>query len=159
MSFSSKYAMVVEDDPCFRAIAELMLQRMNFKSVVAEEDGEQAWAHLNFMRFDFILSDWNMAPMDGVDLLRCVRANRNLSKIPFVLMSADLSLNSWRKAIDAGATDFLVKPFSWEQLHETVRIAFSTPCADQSNIINFRSRRDNPMFGRFRPPPDGTLRG
>ena len=46
--------MVVEDDPCFRAIAELMLQRMNFKSVVAEEDREESWAHLNFMRFDFI---------------------------------------------------------------------------------------------------------
>ena len=47
MSFSSKFAMVVEDDPSFRAVAELMLRRINFKSVVAEEDGEQAWAHLN----------------------------------------------------------------------------------------------------------------
>jgi two-component system chemotaxis response regulator CheY len=152
MSFSSKFAMVVEDDPCFRAIAELMLQRMNFKSVVAEEDGEQAWAHLNYMRFDFILSDWNMAPMDGVDLLRCVRANRNLSKIPFVLMSADLNLNSWRKAIDAGATDFLVKPFSWEQLHETVRIALSAPRSDQANIVKFRNRRDNLISERLRSP-------
>jgi two-component system chemotaxis response regulator CheY len=159
MSFSSKFAMVVEDDPCFRAIAVLMLQRMNFKSVVAEEDGEQAWAHLSFMRFDFILSDWNMAPMDGMDLLRCVRANRQLSKIPFVLMSADLSLNSWRRAIDAGATDFLVKPFSWEQLHETVGISFSTPCADQANVVKFRSRKDNLMFERNRRPPDGSLRG
>jgi DNA-binding NtrC family response regulator len=159
MSSSSKFAMVVEDDPCFRAIAELMLQRMGFKSVVAEEYGEQAWAHLNFMRFDFILSDWNMAPMDGVDLLRCVRANRNLSKTPFVLMSADLSLNSWRKAIDAGATDFLVKPFTWEQLHETVRIALSTPCADRANIINLRGRENNLMVERFRRLPDGRLRG
>jgi len=159
MSFSSKFAMVVEDDPCFRAIAELMLQRMNFKGVVAEEDGEQAWAHLNLARFDFILSDWNMEPMDGLKLLHRVRANPHLSKIPVVLMSADLSLNSWRKAIDAGATDFLVKPFSWEQLHETVRIAFSTPCADQANIINFRSRKENPIFGRFQPPPDGSPRG
>jgi len=97
--------------------------------------------------------------MDGLKLLRCIRANRHLSKIPVVLMSADLSLNSWREAIDAGATDFLVKPFSWEQLHETVRIAFSTPCVDQANIIKFRSRKDSLMFERFRPPPDGTLRG
>ena len=154
MSFSSKFAMVVEDDPSFRAVAELMLQRMNFKSVVAEEDGERAWVHPNFMRFDFILSDWNMEPMDGLKLLRCVRANRHLSKIPFVLMSADLSLNSWREAIDAGATDFLVKPFSWEQLHETVGIAFSAPCADQANVIKFRSRKDNPMFGKY----SGTAR-
>src|SRR5208337_1053783 len=112
----------------------------------------------NFMRFDFILSDWNMAPMDGMDLLRCVRANRHLSKIPFVLMSADLSLNSWRKAIDAGATDFLVKPFSWEQLHETVGIAFSTPRADQANVIKFRNPKGIWKFERTRRPPDGTHR-
>jgi len=153
MSFSSKFAMVVEDDPCFRAIAELMLQRMNFKSVVAEEDGEQAWAHLNFMRFDFILSDWNMAPMDGVDLLRCVRANRNLSKIPFVLMSADLSLNSWREAIAAGATDFLLKPFTWQQLRETVQIALSTPFADRANVIQFPEPQNNRLLERIRHPP------
>jgi two-component system chemotaxis response regulator CheY len=145
MSFSSKHAMVVEDAPSFRAVAALMLRRINFKSVVAEEDGEQAWAHLNLLRFDFILSDWHMEPMDGLKLLRCVRANRHLSKIPVVLMSADLTLNSWREAIDAGATDFLIKPFTLEQLHETVRIAFSTPPADQANVVKFREPMGNRM--------------
>ncbi len=159
MSFYSKFAMVVEDDPCFRAVAELMLRRINFKSVAAAENGEQAWAHLNLVRFDFILSDWNMESMDGLELLRCVRANPHLSKIPVVLMSADLSLNSWRKAIDAGATDFLLKPFTWEQLRETVRIAFSTPSADQANVIKFPAPTDNRMFERIRRPPDEAHRG
>ena len=141
MSFSSKFAMVVEDDSSFRAVAELMLRRINFKSVVAEEDGEQAWAHPNLVRFDFILSDWNMEPMDGLKLLHRVRANPHLSKIPVVLMSADLSLNSWREAIAAGATDFLLKPFTWQQLRETVQIALSTPFADRANVIQFPEPR------------------
>ena len=155
MSFSSKFAMVVEDDPSFRAVAELMLRRINFKNVVAEEDGEQAWAHMNLVRYDFILSDWNMEPMDGLELLRCVRANRHLSKIPVVLMSADLSLNSWREAIDAGATDFLLKPFTLEQLRETVQIALSTPSADRANVIQFPEPQNSRMLERIRHPrPD-----
>ncbi|MGO9772371.1 MAG: response regulator [Roseiarcus sp.] len=153
MSFSSKFAMVVEDDPSFRAVAELMLRRLNFKSVVAEENGEQAWAHLNLVRFDFILSDWNMEPMDGLKLLRCIRANRHLSKIPVVLMSADLSLNSWREAIDAGATAFLLKPFTWQQLRETVQLALSTPFADRANVIQFPEPQNNRMLERIRHAP------
>ena len=159
MSFSSKFAMVVEDDPSFRAVAELMLRRINFKSVVAAEDGELAWAHLNLVRFDFVLSDWNMEPMDGLELLRRVRANPRMSKIPVVLMSADLSLMSWREAIDAGATDFLLKPFTRQQLHETVRIAFSTSSADQANVIKFSERQNNRMSGRIRHPPDRPCPG
>jgi two-component system chemotaxis response regulator CheY len=136
-------------------LAELMLRRINFKNVVAEEDGEQAWAHLNLVRYDFILSDWNMEPMDGLELLRCVRANRHLSKIPVVLMSADLSLNSWREAIDAGATDFLLKPFTLEQLRETVQIALSTPSADRANVIQFPEPQNSRMLERIRHPrPD-----
>ena len=153
MSFSSKFAMVVEDDPCFRAIAELMLQRMDFKSVVAEENGEHALAHLNLVRFDFILSDWNMEPIDGLNLLHRVRADPHLSKIPVVLMSADLSLNSWREAIDAGATDFLLKPFTWQQLRETVQIALSTPFADRTNVVHFPEPENNRILERIRHPP------
>jgi CheY-like chemotaxis protein len=153
MSFSSKFAMVVEDDPSFRAVAELMLRRINFKSVVAEENGEQAWAHLNLVRFDFILSDWNMEPMDGLKLLHRVRANPHLSKIPVVLMSADLSLNSWREAIAAGATDFLLKPFTWQQLRETVQLALSTPSADRANVIQFPEPQNNRMLERIHHPP------
>jgi DNA-binding NtrC family response regulator len=153
MTYSSKFAMVVDDDPCFRAIAELMLRRISFRDVVAEEDGERAWAHLSLIRFDFILSDWNMEPMDGLKLLQCVRTNTGLSKIPFVLMSADLTLNSWREAIGAGATDFLLKPFTWEQLRETVRIAFGTPAADPANVIQFPTPADNRTPERIRHPP------
>jgi len=100
------------------------------------------------------LSDWHMEPMDGLKFVRCVRANRHLSKIPVVLMSADLTLSSWRDAIDAGATDFLLKPFTWEQLHETVRIAFSTPPADQPNVVRLREPPDIWMSKKILAPVD-----
>ena len=128
-----------------------MLRGINFKNVVAEENGEQAWAHLNLVRFDFILSDWNMEPVDGLELLRRVRANRHLSKIPVVLMSADLSLNAWREAIDAGATHFLLKPFTWRQLRQTVKIALSTSDADRANVIQFPELQNNRTLERIPP--------
>lgn len=159
MSIFSKSAMVVEDDPSFRAVAEMMLRRMSFKTVVAAEDGELAWAHLNLVRFDFILSDWNMEPMDGLELLRLIRANPPLSKIPVVLMSADLSLASWRVAIDAGATDFLLKPFTSRQLHETVEIAFGASSSDEANVIKFSEHQNDRMPGRHRSPPDRSPPG
>jgi CheY-like chemotaxis protein len=111
------------------------------------------------VRFDFILSDWNMQPMNGLELLRCIRANPQLSKIPVVFMSGDLLSAPWREAIDAGAADFLLKPFTWEQLHETVRMAFSTPSADQANVIQFPTLADNRLFERIWQPRDGARRG
>jgi len=129
--------MVVEDDPCFRAVVALMLQRLGFKSVTLADDGQHAWAQLNLVHFDFILSDWNMEPMDGLSFLRSLRASPCYSDMPVVLMSADVVFNHSREAIDAGATEFLLKPFTYPQLHETVRNAFGKPPAVRRNIIRF----------------------
>lgn len=135
MQFSSMMAMVVEDDPCFRAVAELMLRLMGFNYVLAVEDGETAWANINLMRFDIVMSDWNMEPLSGLDLLRRVRANPATSRTQFVLMSANLCEEYWLEAIKAGATDFLVKPFSWLQLRDTVRIALNVRAPLPSNVV------------------------
>jgi DNA-binding NtrC family response regulator len=67
-------------------------------------------------------------------------------------MSADLSLSSWREAIDAGATDVLLKPFTLKQLRETVQIALNTPFADRANIIQFPAPQNNRMPERIRHP-------
>lgn len=140
MPIPSKSAMIVEDDGNFCVTAELMLRRIGFKSVVVTEDADLAWIQLNFMRFDFVLSNSNLEPFGGLQLLRRVRGNPQFCGTRFVLMSAELSLESWREAIDAGAADFLLKPFTWQKLRETVEIAFSTPSEAQTNVIKFPIR-------------------
>jgi len=116
-------ALVVEDDSSFREVVAFMLRRMGFKRVVMASDVEMAWEFLTRTQFDIVLSDWNMEPTMGIDLLRSVRADYVLAKMPFVLMTANLSLDYWHMAIEAGASDFLCKPFNLRQLQETVMMA------------------------------------
>jgi len=138
MIFPPKSALVVEDDPSHRAATQLMLRQMGFDSV-AVEDGAQAWARLKRESFDLILSDWHMEPMDGMALLRAVRADARLAATPVVMMSADLTLSAWRDAICAGASDFLLKPFARRQLLEAAAIAIGAPVTGRSNVIDFRA--------------------
>lgn len=140
MRLCSKTALVVEDDPSFRVAAEFMLRRLGFKSVVAVGDGESAWTELGLARFDLVLCDWNMEPLEGVDLLRRVRADPATSQLRFVLMSANLSEDYWLEAIKAGATDFLIKPFSSQQLRDTVAVALNTDVAAASNVVDLLAR-------------------
>lgn len=130
-------ALVVEDDESLREMVTLMLKRMKFKSVVAAENGEIAWSYLKNFKFDLVLSDWNMEPTDGLELLQRVDAHPVITCPRFLLMSANISEDYWRKALQAGATDFLTKPFSWPQLQETVRLAFEAPPRMRSNVVQF----------------------
>lgn len=116
-------ALVVEDDSSFREVVAFMLRRMGFKRVVMASDVEMAWDFLTRTQFDIVLSDWNMEPTMGIDLLRSVRADHALAKMPFVLMTANLSLDYWHMAIEAGASDFLCKPFNLRQLQDTVMMS------------------------------------
>lgn len=100
-----------------------MLRRMGFKRVAMASDVEMAWDILTKSRVDIIISDWNMEPAMGIDLLRSVRADRTLAKKPFVMMTANMSLDYWHTAISAGASDFLCKPFNLKQLQDTVTLA------------------------------------
>jgi two-component system chemotaxis response regulator CheY len=123
MITKSMIALVVEDDSSFREVVAFMLRRMGFRRVVMASDVEMAWEFLTRNRVDIVVSDWNMEPAMGIDLLRSVRADYALAKMPFVLMTANLSLDYWHMAIEAGASDFLCKPFNLKQLQDTVTMA------------------------------------
>jgi CheY-like chemotaxis protein len=140
MPFRLMNAMVVEDDASLREMVTFMLRRMNFRNVVSAENGELAWAYLTVMKFDFILSDWNMEPLNGLELIQRIHEHPVISCPRFVLMSANISEDYWRRALEAGATDFLMKPFSWPQLQDILQIAFSTGPRAPSNVINFTPR-------------------
>lgn len=87
----SAFALVVDDDPEFLIAMKLMMRMCGFSHIVAATNGAEAIEHLKEWRFDIILSDWNMTPMDGLDLLRALRAMPGVGNTPFVLLTASLS--------------------------------------------------------------------
>lgn len=120
--YTSLSVLLVEDDPAFIEVAKLMLSRIGFGSIDAVSDPETARERLATLRYDLILSDWDMQPSSGLDLLIHVRQERKLVPMPFILMTANLSEDYWLAALQAGASDFLRKPFSFSALRDSIQI-------------------------------------
>lgn len=120
--FSSLAVLLVEDDPAFLETAKLMLRRIGFHRIEAVSDAETARERLAAVPIDLVVSDWNMEPTSGFDLLVHVRGEARLSDMPFILMTANLSEDYWRSAIQAGASDFLRKPFAFKALGESIEM-------------------------------------
>lgn len=139
-----RLALAVEDDRSFLQSMRMMLRVGGFAETEGAGDVEEALALLARRSVDLIVSDWNMDPFDGLHLLRAVRRNAATQDIPFILVTASLSEEAWRQAIELGATDFLVKPFSIDQLHESIDLclALTQRRVAARNVVAFpRNRR------------------
>ena len=130
----SKYALLVDDDPQFLTTARLMLGICGFRHVKIAEDGNIALEYLLESRFDLILSDWNMGVMDGVELLRRTRQLPGTANTPFILATASLTETAWRGAIQHGASEFLVKPFSLSDLRAACHLCLGMHEAEPGAI-------------------------
>ncbi|MBX9759519.1 MAG: response regulator [Beijerinckiaceae bacterium] len=139
--FSSLSVLLVEDDTAFLEAAKLMLSRIGFGRIDAVPDAESARERLSLTRYDLILSDWNMEPTSGYDLLVHVRREQRLVPTPFILMTANLSEDYWVAAIRAGASDFLRKPFSFSALRESIRMVLEPAAAADDHVAPVRERR------------------
>ena len=138
-----RLALVVDDDRSFLQSMRMMLRVGGFEETEGAGDVDEALAVLQRRPVDIIVSDWNMEPHDGLHFLRLVRANPATRGIPFILVTASLSEDAWRQAIEFGATDFLNKPFSIDQLHESVDLCLSLDAngIPATNVIEFPRRR------------------
>jgi two-component system, chemotaxis family, chemotaxis protein CheY len=121
--FSQKSALVVEDDHVLRDTVSFMLRRMGFQHVDTAGDVETAFTLLQKREFDIVISDWNMDPLNGLDLLVMIRGLSCFASLPVIMMTANMSEDYWVQAIKAGATDFLHKPFALKALHDTVALS------------------------------------
>jgi DNA-binding response OmpR family regulator len=136
--YSSLAVLLVEDDPAFLETAKLMLRRIGFGRIEAVSDAETARERLAALRYDLIVSDWNMEPTSGFDLLVHVRGQSRLAAMPFILMTANLSEDYWRSAIHAGASDFLRKPFSFKALRESIEMVLEPALAVEQDELPVR---------------------
>ncbi len=141
-SHRKSVALAVDDDGNFRECIRMMLRIGGFSETIGVGDVEAALAVASRRPLDLIVSDWNMAPYTGLDLLRAVRANAATREIPFILVTASLSEDAWRGALELGATDFLVKPFSIEQLHDSANISMELTQRRVQSATILQYRRD-----------------
>ena len=116
--------LVVDDFSTMRRIVKNTLRQIGFTNIEEAEDGQKAYDRLIVEKFDFVVSDWNMPNMTGIDLLRKVRATTQIKAIPFLLVTAEAKQENIVEAIKAGVSNYIVKPFTVATLDEKVKKIF-----------------------------------
>ncbi|WP_449566807.1 chemotaxis response regulator CheY [Methylobacter psychrophilus] len=112
--------LVVDDFSTMRRIIRNLLKELGYTNVTEAEDGNSALTQLNRDSFDFIVSDWNMPGMDGLQLLQAVREAPSLCKIPMLMVTAEAKKENIVAAAKAGASGYIVKPFTAATLDEKI---------------------------------------
>jgi two-component system chemotaxis response regulator CheY len=110
--------LVVDDFSTMRRIVRNLLKELGFTRVDEAEDGVAALAKLREGGFEFVVSDWNMPNMDGLTLLQNVRADPKLKTLPFMMITAEAKKENIIAAAQAGASGYIVKPFTAATLQE-----------------------------------------
>ncbi len=108
--------LVVDDYATMRRIIRNLLGQLGFRNVEAANDGMTALTMLRNAPFQLIISDWNMEPMTGLQLLKEVRAERKLADVPFIMVTAESKTENIIAARQAGVSNYIVKPFNAETL-------------------------------------------
>ena len=112
--------LVVDDVSMIRAVVRATLEQVGLSDVHEAADGAAALAMLNRHRYGLVISDWNMLPMTGYELLRHVRKDPNLRETPFVMMTTKEQVHCFAAARRAGVNACLVKPFMPAALRQTI---------------------------------------
>lgn len=110
--------LVVDDFPTMRRIVKNLLKQLGYENIDEAEDGVAALAKLKNGGYGLVVSDWNMPNMEGIDLLRAVRAEPVVKDIPFLMVTAEAEKEKVIEAIKAGVDNYVVKPFTAEVLKE-----------------------------------------
>jgi two-component system chemotaxis response regulator CheY len=112
--------LIVDDSGAVRSVVRKLLTQLGFKNIDEASDGETALAKISEKHFGLVISDWNMEPMSGPVLLEKVRTNKQYATLPFIMMTADPSIEKVVQAKHAGVTCFIKKPFRAEELQAKI---------------------------------------
>ena len=108
--------MIVDDYSTMLRIMRNLLRQLDFENVVDATEGGDALQKLRSGNFGLVISDWNMQPVTGLDLLKEVRADAKLKHIPFIMVTAESKTENVVAAKQAGVSNYIVKPFTAETL-------------------------------------------
>lgn len=114
-------ALIVDDYDNMLRILRGFLKRIDIVDVTEASNGEAALDLIQKRSFDLVISDWNMAPMNGIELLRAVRREPHLENLPFIIVTAANEQSQILEAKQAGVSNYIVKPFDAATLHRKVK--------------------------------------
>ena len=119
--------LVVDDYGTMIRIIRNLLRQLGFEDVDDAPDGSIALSKMNIKRYSLVISDWNMEPMTGYELLKQVRADPVLSTTRFIMVTAESKTENVIAAKQAGVNNYIVKPFNAEMLKNKIDAVFLTP--------------------------------
>ncbi|MEP2943757.1 MAG: response regulator [Hyphomicrobiales bacterium] len=116
--------LVVDDYKTMVRIIRNLLKQLGFENVEDAADGTEAFAKMQNQKFGLVISDWNMEPMTGYELLKQVRSDANLTKTPFIMVTAESKTENVIAAKKAGVNNYIVKPFNAQTLKGKIEAVF-----------------------------------
>ena len=124
MSDKNMRFLVVDDFSTMRRIVRNLLKELGFTNVDEAEDGQVALHKLKNGQFEFVVTDWNMPNMSGIELLKAIRADASLKHLPVMMITAEAKKENIIEAATAGASGYIVKPFTAATLDEKLNKIF-----------------------------------
>ena len=123
---NSIHILVVDDFPTMRKIVRSVLKQLGFSNISEAEDGENALQMLRSNNsIEFIVSDWNMPKITGIELLKAVRSDPKLKHLPFLMVTAEADKENIVEAVKAGVSNYIVKPFNAATMREKIEKIFA----------------------------------
>ncbi len=116
--------LVVDDFSTMRRIIKNLLRDIGFTNVTEADDGTSALPMLEKGNFDFIITDWNMPGMQGIDLLKAIREDPELAALPVLMVTAESKKDQIIAAVQAGVNGYVLKPFTAQTLKEKIEKIF-----------------------------------
>ena len=121
MSYDTNMRVLIVDDfSTMRRIIKNILRQIGFTNVVEADDGTTAWDILNKDKIEFIISDWNMPQMTGIELLRKVRSSEEFADLPFLMVTAEAQQENIIEAVQAKVSNYIVKPFTADVMKQKI---------------------------------------
>ena len=114
------HILLVDDFSTMRRIIKNLLKDIGFINIDEAEHGQAGLAKLKSDKFDFIISDWNMPVMTGIEFLRAVRSDSDLKETPFLMVTAEAKQQNVVEALQAGVNNYVVKPFTSATLKDKI---------------------------------------
>ena len=125
MSISKSMPILIIDDyKTMLRIVRGLLNQLGFTNIDEASDGTMAWEMIQKKQYGLIVSDWNMEPMSGFELLKLVRGNEKTRPLPFIMVTAESKTENIIAAKQAGVSNYIVKPFNAQTLKQKIEAVF-----------------------------------
>ena len=126
--------LIVDDFSTMRRIVSGLIKECGFTNIKEAEDGDVALTMLKREHFDFVVTDWNMPRMQGIDLLKAIRDDVALKNIPVLMVTAESKKENIIQAAQAGADGYIVKPFTKATIYEKLERIFQKKNLDITKL-------------------------